>query len=97
MPAHHNGPVISNVRPHNMNLRKLYSYQTKAGTFFIAQTGDGRYHPVFDDESLGSYSSARAAAGDLAGGHTFSVRGVEDTSVLGIPEDIAGWSFFTSE
>lgn len=72
-------------------MKLLYKYKTRVGTFYIGQTPDGRFHPVFDDESLGSYAEAWQAAEDLAGGHTFSVTGVEDTSVLGIPEHYSEW------
>ncbi len=71
-------------------MRKLYFWNTKVGTFYIAEH-EGRYHPVFRDESLGSYASPAHAVDDLAGGHTFSVPGVPDTSKLGIPDDIGEW------
>lgn len=74
-----------------MQLHNRYFYKTTVGTFFIAQSADGRFHPVFENESLGSYHSANAAAEDLAGGHTFSVAGGVDTSQLGIPEHTSEW------
>jgi len=67
-----------------------YYYSTRVGTFLIAERS-GRWHVVFDDESLGSYATPEQAADDLAGGHTFSAgRGI-DTSTLGIPADIGEW------
>jgi len=78
-------------------MRKLYIRHTRIGPFYIAQSPDGRFHPVFDDESLGSYHSPAAAADDLAGGHTFSVSGGHDTSRLGIPHDIREWDVFRGE
>ena len=74
-----------------MKLRPIYFFETRVGTFFISVSEDGRFHPVFDNESLGSYNSAGAAADDLAGGHTFSASGVGDTAVLGIPADVHEW------
>jgi len=71
-------------------MRKLFYWNTRVGTFFIAEI-DGRSHPVFDDESLGSRARPQQAAEDLAGGHTFSVgRGI-DTATLGIPQDVSEW------
>jgi hypothetical protein len=72
-------------------MKLLYKFNTRVGTFYIGQSSDGRFHPVFDNESLGSYAEPWQAAEDLAGGHTFSVPGVEDTSVLEIPEHHSDW------
>ena len=72
-------------------MKLLYVYETRVGTFFIGQSPDGRFHPVFDGESLGSYLSPQHATDDLAGGHTFSPAGGFDTATLGIPEDISEW------
>jgi hypothetical protein len=72
------------------NVRKLFFFKTRVGTFYIAEH-NGRFHPVFDDESLGSYGTAQQAAEDLAGGHTFSISGGIDSSTLGIPEDVSEW------
>ena len=74
-----------------MSLRPVHFFDTRAGRFFISVSDDGRFHPVFDGDSLGSYHSAAAAASDLAGGDTFSVPGVDDTAKLGIPEDVREW------
>ena len=77
-------------------MKLLYAYKTRFGMFFIGQSPDGRFHPIFDDESLGSYGSPQQAADDLAGGHTFSPSGGFDTSTLGIPEDITEWELKNS-
>lgn len=71
-------------------MRKLYAYRTRIGTFYIAEH-NGRFHPVFEEESLGSYATTQQAAGDLAGGHTFSPSSGRDTSKLGIPDDLSEW------
>ncbi len=71
-------------------MRKLFVWNTRIGPFYIAEIG-GRYHPVYDDESLGSYARPEQAAEDLAGGHTFSIRGGVDTAKLGIPADLSEW------
>ena len=81
---------------YDSGMRKLYIWRTRVDPFFIAQVGD-RFHPVFRDESLGSYHSPASAADDLAGGHTFSVTGGIDTAHLGIPHDIREWEVYRGE
>ncbi len=71
-------------------MKKLFVCNTRIGPFYIAEI-KGRFHPVYQDESLGSYARPEQAAQDLAGGHTFSVRGGVDTAALGIPEDLREW------
>jgi hypothetical protein len=68
----------------------LYVCPTRVGSFYIVEMG-GQFHPVYEDEPLGSYMSPEQAADDLAGGHTRPVRGGYDTSKLGIPRDVAQW------
>jgi hypothetical protein len=34
----------------------------------VAVSTNGRFHPVYDDESLGGYATPQQAAEDLAGG-----------------------------
>jgi len=71
-------------------MKLLYCWPTRIGPFYIAEQA-GRFHPVFDDESLGSYERPEQAAEDLAGGHTFSISSGVDTSTLGIPTDLSDW------
>ena len=71
-------------------MKYSYYWKTRIGTFYIAEM-DGRFHPVFDNESLGSYAQPWQAAEDVAGGHTFSISSGEDTAELGIPEDLTEW------
>ena len=71
-------------------MRKLYVYETSAGAFYIAEH-NGHFHPLFQEESLGSYATAQQAAEDLAGGHTFSLPGGIDPSELGIPDELEDW------
>lgn len=77
-------------------MKPLIYYQTKIGTFYICQSSDRRFHPVFNDESLGSYDSPEDAIDDLVGGHTYSVLHPKnnrtiDTAELDIPDDIFEW------
>lgn len=72
-------------------MRLLYKYATKVGTFYIGQSNNGRYHPIFDNESLGSYAHPWQAAEDLAGGHTFTPNCDIDTDELDIPEHHSDW------
>lgn len=78
-------------------MRFLLSWDTKIGTFFIGQSPDGRFHPIFDDESLGSYATVVQAVDDLVNDATFSVLHPRtgtllDTSALGIPEEWQEWN-----
>lgn len=72
-------------------MKPLYKFNTKIGTFYIAQSSDCRFHPLYDNESLGSYAEPWQAAADLAGGHTFSIPCGQDTSLLGIPKHHSEW------
>lgn len=77
-------------------MKLLLSCVTKAGAFYIGRSEDGRFHPIYDDESLGSYWRIEQATEDLALNATFSVCDsktgkVLDTSKLGISEDPNDW------
>jgi hypothetical protein len=76
-------------------MKKLYYCETRIGQFYIAEH-NGRFHPLFDDESLGSYVSVKQAIEDLAGGYTFSISSGIDTSELGIPDEVAEWKKINS-
>lgn len=68
----------------------IHYYRTSAGTFLITERL-GRWHIIFDDESLGGYATPQQAADDLTGWHIFSPgRGI-DTSKLDIPRDLEEW------
>jgi hypothetical protein len=71
-------------------MRLLYVFHTKVGPFYIGEQ-DGRFLPIFNDQSLGSYEHAWQAAEDLAGGYTLAISATIDTSALGIPEDLGEW------
>lgn len=71
-------------------MKMLFKYETKIGIFYIGEQ-DGRYHPFFDGQSLGSYAHDWQAAEDLAEGHTFSIPSGIDTSTLGIPNELEEW------
>jgi hypothetical protein len=68
----------------------LFVYRTRIGPFYIGEH-QGRFHVLYDDENLGSYTRPDQAAEDVAGGHTFSPSSGVDTATLGIPEDIGEW------
>lgn len=77
-------------------MKLILKCNTQVGTFFIGQSPDGRFHPIFDDESLGSYAHDWQATEDLANNATFSVLHPKtgellDTSPLGIPESPGEW------
>ncbi len=76
-----------------MGFRLLRFSETRVGTFYIGQTEDGRFHPVYNGESLGSYAQDWQAAEDLAHGHTWSVfrATTGKPAQLGIPESVGDW------
>jgi hypothetical protein len=74
-------------------MKLLYVFHTRIGSFYIGKQ-TGRFHPMYNDNSLGSYAKAWQAAEDLAGGHTLSISGI-DTATLGIPADLAEWEKFS--
>jgi hypothetical protein len=76
-------------------MRNVYVFKTSVGPFYIAEH-EGRFHPRFMDESLGSYVSPEQAADDLAGGHTWSAPNGVDTASLGIPDDLREWTRITA-
>lgn len=69
----------------------LIGHKTRKGPVFIGQSEDGRYHPMWQDESLGSYHSINAAVEDVAGGHVFTPSDGTDTGALGINSDASEW------
>lgn len=77
-------------------MKLLLRWRTRAGTFYLGQSRDGRFHPIYNDESLGSYAHPWQATEDLAMNATFSVLHKDsgellDTSALGIPEQHSEW------
>jgi hypothetical protein len=81
-------------------MKMLLSCETSIGTFYIAQTQDGRFHPVYDGDSLGSYAELWQAVEDLTIDATCSIlhpvtSELVDTSTLGIPEDWQEWDRLT--
>ena len=82
---------------HGIQMKLLISHQTRAGTFYIGQSRDGRFHPVYNDEDYGSYVSAAQAIDDLRNNATFSISHKDtgqslDTSTLGLPESPSEWT-----
>lgn len=73
-------------------MQLLWSFESSAGTFYIGFDGT-RYHPIFKDDSLGSFARPDQAAEDLAGGHTDSPSGVRDTAKLGISPYLSEWTY----
>jgi hypothetical protein len=69
---------------------RSFAYPTRRGTVFIVPRS-GRWCVVYEGENLGSYHSPRAAADDVAGGHTFTPSNGVDLGSLGISDDIGDW------
>ena len=69
----------------------MWTYPTAVGIFSIKFI-EGRFHPMFNGQDLGSYHSAEFALDDLVGGHTFSLPGGIDPTTIRLPRELAGWS-----
>ena len=74
-----------------MRMTLVLAHPTRKGVVFIGRSSDGRYHPIWKDESLGSYVNAPQAIDDVAGGHTFSPSDGTDMGSLGLSSDIGDW------
>ena len=74
-----------------MQITLIIGYKTRKGTAFIGRSADGRYHPMWQDESLGSYHNLTGAVEDMAGGHVFTPSDGTDTGSLGISPDPEDW------
>lgn len=72
-------------------MKLLLGFMTSKGPVFVGQDARGRFHPIWRDESLGSYVNAAAAIDDVAGGHTFSPSDGTDLCSLGISADPSDW------
>lgn len=72
-------------------IKLLIAHPTRKGPVFIGQSPDGRFHPVWKEEDLGSYHSAVAAIDDVSGGHTFTPSDGTDLGLLDISGDIGDW------
>jgi hypothetical protein len=72
-------------------MRKLYVHKTKVGAFYIAEQ-DGRFHPLFREEKLGSYATTQQAVDDLIAGHIIESFGGLNTATLEIPNRVQEWA-----
>lgn len=72
-------------------MKPVLIHPTASGTAVIARSSDGRFHAVWQEESLGSYHSAVAAIDDMAGGHTFSPSDGTELDEIGLSRDIGDW------
>jgi len=77
-------------------MRILLSYPTEIGVFDLGQCTQKKYHPIFNDTSLGSFDTMQDAVDALVQNKTDQVinpetREVVDTSTLGILEDYTQW------
>lgn len=52
----------------------------------------GRWRAYLDDDDLGPYPSPQSALDDLVGGHTFATPTGLDTTVCGLPDELADWT-----
>jgi len=68
-------------------------FGTSAGFFTILEEA-GQYVSYFQGHAFGSYTQAQFAADDLSDGNAPPHQSGIDTSVLGIPYNLAEWRFF---
>lgn len=71
-------------------MKKLYSFKTSKGTFYIVAINGG-FQPMYNETLLGHYTTPQIAVENLAHGHTWSVPGIDDASKLGISDDLSDW------
>lgn len=72
-------------------MKLILAHRTRKGTAYIGQSKDGRFHPIWDEQDLGSYATAQQAIEDMAGGHTFWPSDGTDPGSLGLSDDISDW------
>ena len=77
-------------------MRILISYPTEVGIFDIGQDENRKYHAIFDEESLGVFSSIQEAVDNLISNNVSTIinpetNNIVDTSKLGIPKDYTHW------
>ena len=77
-------------------MRILLSYPTDIGIFDIGQSLDKKYHPIYNDTSLGTYDSVQDAVDALVSNSTGDIYNMEtqelvDSSTLGISQDYLEW------
>ena len=73
----------------NWNTHVLHT-TTRQGNWYIRLEA-GRFHPVYEDEWLGSYATPFQAFEDLLGGYT-SWPSCGDPSACRLPEEMDDWS-----
>lgn len=77
-------------------MRILLSYPTDVGIFDIGQDDNRRYHAIYNEESLGDFSSIQEAVDNLISNNVSKIIDPEtdniiDASTLGIPKDYTHW------
>lgn len=78
-------------------MRTILSYPTKIGEFYIGQSSvNKKYHILFNEESLGEYSSVQEAVNSLVEGKSSQIidpdSGKEvEVETLGIAKNYTEW------
>lgn len=76
-------------------MRVLLSYPSSVGIFDLAQDKEKKYHIIFEDDSIGSFSSVQDAVDALVENKMevilYETKERVDTSTLGIPSDYTQW------
>ena len=74
---------------------ECWEYETESGVFRIVPI-QGRFHAMFEDESLGTYQTTLHALEDLVGGYTFWPSTGIDPAGVGLPKELEAWTFISS-
>ena len=77
-------------------MRILIEQPTNIGTFYLGQSKNRKYHPIFNDTSLGEFNTAQEAVDFLIDNKDLFVEDPETqekvyTSTLDIPRDYTHW------
>ena len=72
-------------------MQNIFVHKTKVGAFYIAEQ-DGRFHPMFRNENLGSYATSQQAVDGLTKGHVLDSLNGLDTATLAIPNRVQEWA-----
>ena len=68
-----------------------YTYRNRFGLWSIRREPSGRWQAMFEDDGLGSYSTAEMAHDDLISGGSYWPGSGIDPSECGLPMEFVEW------
>jgi hypothetical protein len=69
-----------------------WTYTNALGAWSIARGDDGRWHPMFGNESLGSFHCPEAALGSLCIGAVWFPKNGLDPATAALPDSLEAWT-----